>query len=113
MRIPQTPPTKQLTITSGPLVSSPQRKALVHSYAIALERNPLTGIEQLLKRSTVPARIVWGTADKNFPSKSPDYLSRVFGNSRGMRRLEGKKLFFPEELSDIIADEARRLWAGR
>jgi haloalkane dehalogenase len=44
----------------GPLVSSPRRNALVHSYAIALERNPLTGIEPLLKRSTVPTRIVWG-----------------------------------------------------
>jgi hypothetical protein len=30
-----------------------------------------------------------------------------------MRRLKGKKLFFPEELPNIIADEARRLWAGR
>ena len=97
----------------GPLVSSPRRKGLVHGYAIALERNPLTGIEPLLKRSTVPARIVWGTADKIFSSKSPDYLSSVFGNSRGVRRLEGRKLFFPEELPDIIADEARRLWKGR
>jgi haloalkane dehalogenase len=97
----------------GPLVSSPRRKALVHSYAIALERNPLAGIEPLLKRSTVPARIVWGMADTIFSSKSPDYLSRVFGKSRGVRRLEGRKLFFPEELPDTIADEARRLWAGR
>lgn len=97
----------------GPLVSSPRRKALVHSYAIALEPNPLTGIEPLLKRSRMPARIVWGMADTIFSSKSPDYLSRVFGKSRGVRRLEGRKLFFPEELPDIIADEARRLWADR
>jgi haloalkane dehalogenase len=46
-------------------------------------------------------------------SGGPDYLSRVFGKSRGVRRLEGRKLFFPEELPDTIADEARRLWAGR
>jgi pimeloyl-ACP methyl ester carboxylesterase len=97
----------------GPLVSSPRHKELVHRYAIALERNPLTGIEPLLKRSTVPTRIVWGTADTIFSSKSPDYLDHVFGNSRRVRRLAGRKLFFPEELPDIIAEEARRLWAGR
>jgi pimeloyl-ACP methyl ester carboxylesterase len=94
----------------GPLVSSPRRKALVHSYAIALERNPLTGIEPILKHSTVPTRIVWGIADLIFSSKSPDYLSRVFGNSRGVRRLAHRKLFFPEEIPDVIAEEARRLW---
>jgi pimeloyl-ACP methyl ester carboxylesterase len=94
----------------GPLVSSPRHKALVHSYAIALERNPLIGIEPRLKRSTVPTRIVWGIADTIFSSKSPDYLGRVFGNSRGVRRLADRKLFFPEEVPDVIAEEARRLW---
>jgi pimeloyl-ACP methyl ester carboxylesterase len=96
----------------GPLVSSPRRKSLVHSYAIALERNPLTGIEPRLRRSTVPTRIVWGMADTIFSSKSPDYLGRVFGNSRGVRRLADRRLFFPEEVPDVIAEEARRLWLG-
>ena len=94
----------------APLVSSARRKALVHNYAIALERNPLTGMERLLKRSTVPTRIVWGMADTIFSSKSPDYLSSVFGNSRGVRRLADRKLFFPEEVPDVIAEEAQRLW---
>ncbi len=34
----------------APLVSSPERKALVHAYLIALERNPLEGIEKALNR---------------------------------------------------------------
>jgi hypothetical protein len=38
------------------------------------------------------------------------YLHATFGNSRGVRRLEGSKLFFPEEQPDVIAEEARRLW---
>jgi pimeloyl-ACP methyl ester carboxylesterase len=94
----------------APLVSSTERKALVHAYAIALERNPLEGIEAALNRCTVPTRIVWGTGDTIFSSESPDYLDRTFANSRGVRRVVGAKLFFPEELPDIIADEARRLW---
>jgi pimeloyl-ACP methyl ester carboxylesterase len=97
----------------APLVSSPQRKAQVHAYAIALEPNPLAGIEQALKRCAAPTRIVWGTGDDIFSQKSPDYLHRILPQSRGVRRVEGAKLFFPEEFPEIIADEARRLWGVR
>lgn len=94
----------------APLVSSPERKALANAYAIALEHNPLEGIEPLLKRCTIPVRIVWGTGDTIFSAESPDYLSRTFAGSRGVRRVPGAKLFFPEEYPDLIAEEARRLW---
>ena len=97
----------------APLVSSPQRKAQVHAYAIALEPNPLAGVEKELKRCAAPARIVWGTGDDIFSQKSPDYLDQILPNSRGVRRVEGARLFFPEEFPDIIADEARRLWGIR
>lgn len=94
----------------APLVASALRKAQVHGYVIALEDNPLEGIEPLLRRCEVPTRIVWGMADTAFSPESPDYLDRSFGNSRGVRRLPGRKLFWPEELPDVLADEARRLW---
>lgn len=97
----------------GPLMSSPRRKDLVHAYAIALERNPLVGIEAALRECTAPTRIVWGTADTIFSSDSPDYLDRTFGASRGVRRLPGRKLFWPEEHPDIIVEEALRLWGER
>ena len=95
----------------APLLASPERKALAHAYAIALERNPLEGIEPALRRSQVPVRIVWGTGDTIFSPASPDELDRAFGNSRGVRRLEGRKLFWPEELPEVIAHEARQLWS--
>lgn len=94
----------------APLVRTPERKALVHAYAIALERNPLVGIAATLRNSRTPVRIVWGTADPIFSAESPDYLDRTFGNSRGVRSLPDRKLFFPEELPDVIAEEARELW---
>ncbi|HEY7182535.1 MAG TPA: alpha/beta hydrolase [Blastocatellia bacterium] len=97
----------------APLVSSPQRQAQVHAYAIALEANSLAGVEPALKRCAAPARIVWGTGDDIFSQKSPDYLDRILPQSRGVRRVEGARLFFPEEFPDIIADEARRLWGAR
>jgi len=107
---PSHPTDEAIQYYFAPLVSSATRKAQVHAYAIALERNALEGIQPALQRSTVPTRIVWGSADDIFKAESPDYLDRSFGNSRGVRRLAGRKLFFPEEVPDIIAEEARRLW---
>jgi hypothetical protein len=42
--------------------------------------------------------------------KWADWLDKTFPHSRGVRRLEGTKLFFPEEIPDVVAEEAVRLW---
>jgi pimeloyl-ACP methyl ester carboxylesterase len=94
----------------GPLVSSPERKALTNAYAMGLDPNPLAGIEPLLKKCMVPTRIVWGIGDNIFSKNSPDYLDRVLGNSQGVRRIQGAKLFFPEERPELVAEEAMKLW---
>jgi pimeloyl-ACP methyl ester carboxylesterase len=108
---PTQPTDEAIDCYLGPLVSSPERKAQVHAYAIALAPNPLAGIEPALRRCAVPTRIVWGTGDTIFSPASPDYLDRTLPNSRGVRRVPGAKLFFPEEFPDLIAEEARGLWA--
>jgi len=95
-----------------PLLSSAQKKAKLHEYVLALEENPLAGIETALKACRVPTRIVWGAEDRVFSTKSPDYLSKAFGNSKGLRMIEGGKLFWPEERPEIVAEEARKLWAA-
>lgn len=95
-----------------PLLASPRRKALVHAYALGLEKNPLTGIEYALGCLKAPVRVVWGLADSIFSSDSPAYLARTVGNSRGVRTLAGSKLFWPEERPDVIAEEARALWTA-
>lgn len=94
----------------APLVSTPERKTLVNAYAVALAPNPLEGIEAELRRCTAPTRIVWGTGDAIFSAESPAYLDRLLPNSRGVRRVEGAKLFFPEEQPALIAAEALALW---
>jgi pimeloyl-ACP methyl ester carboxylesterase len=108
---PAHPTDEAIACYFAPILSSPKRKALMHAYAVALEPNALEGIEPALRRSTVPVRIVWGTADTIFSRESPDYLDRTFGHSLGVRRLKGSKLFWPEERPDVIAEEARRLWS--
>ena len=94
----------------GPLLSTQQRTDNAHAYAVALERNALAGIGPALRRCKVPTRIVWGTGDTIFSASSAKRLDHDFGHSRGVRLLEGSKLFWPEERPDVIAEEAQRLW---
>ncbi|MCF7222250.1 alpha/beta fold hydrolase [Marilutibacter chinensis] len=97
----------------SPLLASPRRRRLANAYAVALARNPLTGIGPRLARCGVPTRIVWGMADTIFAPDDADHLDRAFDRSRGIRRLPGYKLFWPEERPDVIAEEALRLWDVR
>ena len=93
-----------------PLIATPQKKAALHAYTLGLEANPLAGMEAALKKCRVPVRIVWGAADDIFSAKSPDYLASTFGNVQGLRKLEGSKLFWPEERPEVVVNEARLLW---
>jgi pimeloyl-ACP methyl ester carboxylesterase len=93
-----------------PLLSSAERKRRLHEYAIALERNPLAGIGPALAAARIPVRIVWGMDDTIFSAAGADHLAQAFGNSRGVRRLQNAKLFWPEERPDVIAAQARILW---
>jgi len=95
----------------GPLAQSPLRTQQFGQFALALERNVLAEAEPALKRFAGPVRIVWGTGDAIFSPDSPDWLDRTFPNSRGVRRLEGAKLFWPEEFPEVIAEEADKLWS--
>jgi len=106
---PANPTDDTLEAYLRPLVG-PHSKALTNGYALALEQNALAGISPKLKASPVPVRVVWGMADRIFLPHGADYLEHAFGNSRGVRRLEGSKLFWPEERPDVIAEEARALW---
>jgi haloalkane dehalogenase len=94
----------------APLVATPERKALVNRYTLGLSPNPLAGTAPLLKKCTVPTRVVWGMSDRIFSTHSPDYLAGLLPRFAGIRRIEEAKLFFPEEYPDIIAAEARSLW---
>jgi len=94
-----------------PLVASPLRREQYHRFHLALEPNPLAGVAARLRRSTVPVRIVWGGADTIFALDDARYLDRLFPRSQGIRVVPEGKLFFPEEYPNLIAEEARRLWA--
>lgn len=93
-----------------PLVSSPERSALTNRFAASLAPNPLAGITESLRRCQVPTRIVWGMSDRIFSPGNIEYLVSVLPRVTGICKIPQAKLFFPEELPDVIADEATTLW---
>jgi pimeloyl-ACP methyl ester carboxylesterase len=95
----------------APLVQTPLRRRQADQYLAAADPNPLLAIEPALRAWAGAVRIVWGTGDTVMDPASPDWLARTFPGARGVRRVPGAKLLFPEELPEVIADEARRLWS--
>jgi haloalkane dehalogenase len=93
-----------------PLVETPLRKAQVDHYAVALGINVLVPIRENLRQWKRPARIVWGMKDTIFAPEWADWLDHNLPGSRGVRKVEDAMLFFPEEMPDVIAEEAKNLW---
>ncbi|MDC7694258.1 alpha/beta hydrolase [Asticcacaulis sp. DXS10W] len=92
----------------APLVAN---RAGANAYLLALEDNSLAGIETKLRQVDTPVRIVWGTGDTVFRQDSPAYLDGLFRNSRGVRRIDGAKLFFAEEYPAQLTAELTALWS--
>ncbi len=93
-----------------PFTSSALRKEQFHRYAIALGQNDLLAVQDRLRIFTRPVRIVWGDSDQIFTKEWSERLSATFSHSRGVKHVERAKLFFPEEMPDLIDLEARQLW---
>lgn len=107
---PESVPDEAIDYYFKPLVASAMRKSQLNRHLAAVEPNPLPAIEPTLRRSSVPARMVWGTADPLFPVVWAEWLDKALPESRGIRLIQGGKLFWPEERPDIVAEEARKLW---
>ena len=75
-----------------------------------MQANLFVPIREELHRWNGPARMVWGLKDTLFGVEWAEWLDRTLPGSRGVRRAEGANLFFPEEMPDLIAEEATALW---
>jgi haloalkane dehalogenase len=93
-----------------PLVETPLKKKQVNLYAVSMETNPLVAIREELRRWKGAARMVWGLKDALFGIEWAEWLDRTLPGSHGVRRVEGANLFFPEEMPELIAEEAMKLW---
>ena len=95
-----------------PFVENPLTKVQMQEYAVSMGANPLVAIREELRRWKGPARMVWGMKDTLFGVQWAEYLDRTLVGSRGVRRVEDANLFFPEEMPDLIAEEALALWTA-
>ncbi len=95
-----------------PLVESQARKLQVDQYTEALGINQLSAVSGQLQHWNGRARMLWALQDKFFGVEWAGWLNRTLPGSRGVRRLENANLFFPEEMPDVIAEEAKQLWKG-
>lgn len=93
-----------------PITQSALRKSQLDQFTLALAVNDLIAIRENLQQWKGPARMVWGLKDPLFGVEWAEWLDHTFANSRGIRRVEGANLFFPEEMPDLIAEEAAKLW---
>jgi haloalkane dehalogenase len=93
-----------------PILESPLRKRQLDQYAVSMGSNALVAVREDLHRWTEPARMVWGLKDSFFDVKWADWLDHSLPGSRGVLRLPEANLFFPEEMPDVIAREAKSLW---
>jgi haloalkane dehalogenase len=99
-----------LDIYLQPIVASKTRMMQMDEYTISLGVNELPAKREQLRRWNGHARMVWAIKDQFFPVKWAEWLDHNLPKSTGVRRIEDAKLFFPEEMPDVIAQEARRLW---
>ena len=93
-----------------PLVETQALRQRTNRFALALAGNSLHGIAPALRASKIPVAIAWGTADSIFSLDGLQHLLDHVGNLRFVERLEGYKLFWPEERPDVIRAQALRLW---
>jgi haloalkane dehalogenase len=93
-----------------PLVETPLRKMQVNQYAASMGTNELVTIRKDLQRWNGPARMVWALKDTFFGVEWAEWLDRTLPGSRGVRRLQEANLFFPEEMPELIVEEATSLW---
>ena len=82
------------------ITSSVERAEMARGFACNWRRSreQLMELAPALKRSEIPAQILWGTADTTFDVEpSLEWLSANLGGLLRVIRIEGAKLFFPEE----------------
>ena len=95
-----------------PFAASKLKRTQLNQFSVAMAANPLVAIREDLRQWKGPARMVWGLNDPLFGVKWAEWLDRTLPGSRGIRRVEGANLFFPEEMPELIAEEATKLWTA-
>jgi pimeloyl-ACP methyl ester carboxylesterase len=95
-----------------PLFATPERvRDLERWLRLSGDNSQTTEIAPMLRRLDVPTLVVWGDADPFFSIEWAYWLKGAIPGVRKVIKLEGAKLFFPEERPDALAAALREHWS--
>lgn len=104
---PQSVTDEDIEIYLRPFLRNPQRTHDLERFVIAFDNKHTLQIEDQLWQLQVPVLLVWGTDDVYFPVKWADWLADNLSGAKAPIKLDGKRLFFPEEHADQFNDLLR------
>jgi pimeloyl-ACP methyl ester carboxylesterase len=93
-----------------PLVRSEQRIHDLERFLAAFDHSHTTAVEPQLRQLNARTLIVWGTDDVYFPVKWAYWLAETIPGAGQPVELEGARLFFPEERSEVFNALLRQHW---
>jgi pimeloyl-ACP methyl ester carboxylesterase len=93
-----------------PLVRSEQCIHDLERFLAAFDHSHTTAVEPQLRQLNARTLIVWGTDDVYFPVKWAYWLAETIPGAGQPVELEGARLFFPEERSEVFNTLLRQHW---
>ena len=80
-----------------PFVRSEQRIRDLERFVLAFDNKHTLAVESRLRQLQAPTLIVWAKDDIYFPVKWADWLAETIPGAKEPVKLEGARIFFPEE----------------
>ena len=68
-----------------------------------MRADDLLAVEPQLRRREAPTLVAWGTSDVFFNRRWAEWLVETIPGARRVDRVEGGRLFFPDERADELA----------
>lgn len=96
----------------GPLVATPERRALLDQYVAQMDPAQTVAIEAKLAHLQAPTLMIWGTDDVFFPTAWAHWLKHKIPGAIRVVELEGSRLFLAEERPEYVSKLIREHWTG-
>jgi hypothetical protein len=90
-------------------VAAVRRDAVLQRVALGAQLGTGRQLADLPDRQR-PTRPFWRETQRQWPQARRPPCQGIVGPPARVKRVEGAKLFFPEEMPELIAAEARALW---
>jgi pimeloyl-ACP methyl ester carboxylesterase len=99
---PENVPDEDIEIYLRPFLRSVQRTRDLQRFVAAFDHKHTVVIEPRLRQLQAPTLIVWATDDVYFPVKWADWLAKTIPGAKPPIKLEGARIFFPEERAEVF-----------